>query len=60
MCIRDRLQDDELFYLQSRGIAAADATALLLRGACQEVIAKLPEAAQVWRPLERVMESLAP
>ena len=55
-----QLQDDELFYLQSRGIAAADATALLLRGACQEVIAQLPAAAQAWRPLERVMESLAP
>ena len=55
-----QLQDDELFYLQSRGIAAADATALLLRGACQEVIEQLPSAAKVWRPLERVMESLAP
>ena len=41
-----QLQEDELFYLQSRGIAAADATALLLRGACQEVIAQLPAAAQ--------------
>ncbi len=55
-----QLQDDELFYLQSRGIAAADAAALLLRGACQEVIEQLPGAAQAWRPLERVMESLAP
>jgi Fe-S cluster assembly protein SufD len=55
-----QLQDDELFYLQSRGIAAADSTALLLRGACQEVIAQLPDAAQAWRPLECVMESLAP
>ena len=55
-----QLQDDELFYLQSRGIAAADAAALLLRGACQEVIEQLPGAAQAWCPLERVMESLAP
>ena len=54
-----QLQDDELFYLQSRGIAAADATALLLRGSCQEVITQLPDAAQAWCPLERVMESLA-
>ena len=55
-----QLQEDELFYLQSRGIAAQDAAALLLRGACQEVIEQLPAAAQAWRPLERVMESLAP
>jgi len=55
-----QLQEDELFYLQSRGIAAQDAAALLLRGACQEVIEQLPAASQVWRPLERVMESLAP
>ena len=55
-----QLQEDELFYLQSRGIAAQDAAALLLRGACQEVIEQLPTAAQAWRPLERVMESLAP
>ena len=55
-----QLQEDELFYLQSRGIAAQDAAALLLRGACQEVIEQLPAAVQTWRPLERVMESLAP
>ena len=55
-----QLQEDELFYLQSRGIAAQDAAALLLRGACQEVIEQLPAAAQTWRPLERVMESLTP
>ena len=55
-----QLQDDQLFYLQSRGIAAAEATALLLRGACQEVIEQLPAAAQAWLPLERVMGILAP
>ncbi|MEC7896386.1 MAG: SufD family Fe-S cluster assembly protein [Cyanobacteriota bacterium] len=54
-----QLQEDELFYLQSRGIAASAAAALLLRGACQEVIDQLPAGAQPWRPLERVMEGLA-
>ena len=54
-----QLQEDELFYLQSRGIAASAAAALLLRGACQEVVDQLPAAAQAWRPLERVMEGLA-
>ena len=53
-----QLQEDELFYLQSRGIAASEAAALLLRGACQDVIEQLPAAAQAWQPLNRVMESL--
>ena len=53
-----QLQEDELFYLQSRGIGASDAAALLLRGACQEVIEQLPSLAQAWQPLNRVMESL--
>ena len=54
-----QLQEDELFYLQSRGIAAADAAALLLRGACQEIIEELPPQAGPWKPLERVMNGLA-
>ena len=53
-----QLQEDELFYLQSRGIAASAAAALLLRGACQEVVDQLPVGAQAWRPLERVMEGI--
>ena len=54
-----QLQQDELFYLQSRGIAASDAAALLLRGACQDVIKHLPAPAEAWTPLDRVMEGLA-
>jgi hypothetical protein len=50
-----RLQDDELFYLQSRGIAAAQAARLLLRGYCDEVLAELPGGAAGWQPLERLM-----
>lgn len=46
-----RLQPNELFYLQSRGIDAPQASKLLLRSFCQEVVAQLPEAAQVWNPL---------
>jgi Fe-S cluster assembly protein SufD len=46
-----RLQDDELFYLQSRGIAADQATRLLLRGYCQEILRELPAAAAAWQPL---------
>ena len=55
-----QLQEDELFYLQSRGIAASEAAALLLRGACQEVIEQLPASAQAWQPLDCVMGSLEP
>ena len=50
-----QLQDDELFYLQSRGIAAADAAALLLRGYCQEVVDQLPAAASVWRVMDGLL-----
>jgi len=54
-----QLQDDELFYLRSRGIAADAAAALLLRGVCQEVVDQLPPAALPWAPLQRVMEGLS-
>ncbi|MEB3349324.1 MAG: Fe-S cluster assembly protein SufD [Cyanobacteriota bacterium] len=40
-----RLQADELFYLQSRGIAAADAAQLLQRAFCEEVLRELPGSA---------------
>jgi Fe-S cluster assembly protein SufD len=40
-----RLQQNELFYLQSRGIAADQASKLLLRGYCEEVLRELPAAA---------------
>lgn len=57
-----RLQSEELFYLQSRGIAAADASRLLLRGFCGEVLRELPVAAAIWQPLAMVLaeEALRP
>ena len=45
-----RLQQDELFYLQSRGIAADQAARLLLAGYCQDVLRELPAAAAGWLP----------
>jgi Fe-S cluster assembly scaffold protein SufB len=51
-----RLQDDELFYLRSRGIAADQASRLLLRSFCQEVVTQLPEAAGPWAPLATLLE----
>lgn len=42
-----RLQTEELFYLQSRGIAAAQAAQLLQRAFCEEVLRALPAGAGV-------------
>jgi FeS assembly protein SufD len=50
------LQTDELFYLQSRGIAADQAAALLQRAFCEEVLRELPAAARHWCSLERLLE----
>jgi Fe-S cluster assembly scaffold protein SufB len=46
-----RPRQEQLFYLRSRGIAADQASRLLLRGFCEEVSAELPAAAGVWDPL---------
>ena len=51
-----RLQEDQLFYLQSRGIAADQAAQLLLRAFCDDVLREMPSAARVWMPLARVLE----
>ena len=50
-----RLQQNELFYLQSRGISAAVAAGLLKRGFCKEVLRDLPAAAAWWEPLKRLL-----
>jgi Fe-S cluster assembly protein SufD len=50
-----RLRDDELFYLQSRGIGADQAAALLKRAFCEEVLRDLPNAAAGWNPLAHLL-----
>ena len=50
-----RLQQNELFYLQSRGIAADQASRLLLRGYCDEVLRELPAAAASAHPLQLLL-----
>ena len=50
-----RLQENELFYLQSRGIGADQAARLLLRGYCDEVLRDLPAMASAWQPLARLL-----
>lgn len=50
-----RLRADELFYLQSRGIAAHQAATLLKRAFCEEVLRDLPAAAAGWDPLVHLL-----
>jgi len=50
-----RLQQNELFYLQSRGIGADQASKLLLRGYCDEVLRELPAAAAALNPLRLLL-----
>ena len=53
-----QLQEDELFYLRSRGISASRAASLLLRGYCQDVVDLLPSLAQRWPVITQVLEGL--
>ena len=50
------LQTDELFYLQSRGIGADQASALLRRAFCEEVLRELPAAARACGQLDRLLQ----
>ncbi|SBO44732.1 Fe-S cluster assembly protein SufD [Cyanobium sp. NIES-981] len=50
-----RLEREQLFYLQSRGIGAAQAAALLQRGFCEEVLRALPAAAAAHQPLQTLL-----
>ena len=54
------LQDDELFYLQSRGIDREQASRLLQRGFCEDVLQRLPRAALAWSSLQRLLEIPVP
>lgn len=54
------LQDDELFYLQSRGIGRDQASRLLQRGFCEEILQHLPGTALAWPSLQRLLEIPVP
>tara|TARA_Y100001968_G_C19439672_1_gene761804 strand:+ start:868 stop:2106 length:1239 start_codon:yes stop_codon:yes gene_type:complete len=51
-----QLQEDELFYLKSRGISHKQATKLLLRGYCQEILNTLPVEAKRWKVLQSLLD----
>ena len=53
-----QLQEDELFYLRSRGIESVQATSLLLQGYCQEIIKDLPVEAFRWEVLNQLLKSV--
>ncbi len=53
-----QLQEEELFYLQSRGIKIREATALLLKAYCQEIINKISINSIADLPINNLLESL--
>lgn len=55
-----QLQQDQLFYLRSRGVAADEAAALLLKGYCCEVVDRLPAAAASWLTSSAVNDPARP
>lgn len=52
------LQEDELFYLQSRGIGHDQAAALLKRAFCEDVLRQLPAPARAWQPLHHLLQEI--
>jgi hypothetical protein len=55
-----RLQQEELFYLRSRGLGADQAARLLLEGFCDEILAGLPASASRWEPARALLHPALP
>jgi len=53
-----QLQDEELFYLLSRGIDNEHANSLLLKGYYDEVISQFPKSAGKWKFIEKLMKDI--
>ncbi len=53
-----QLQDEELFYLLSRGIDNKHANSLLLKGYYDEVISHFPKSAGKWNFLEKLIQDI--
>ena len=53
-----QLQEEELFYLQSRGISSNQASYLLLKGYCKEIVDSLPVEASRWQILNKILENI--
>ena len=53
-----QLQDEELFYLLSRGIDNEHANSLLLKGYYDEVISYLPKSSEKWNFVKNLMKDI--
>jgi Fe-S cluster assembly protein SufD len=53
-----QLQDEELFYLLSRGIDNEHANSLLLKGYYDEVISHLPKSSEKWNFVKKLMKDI--
>ena len=53
-----QLQDEELFYLLSRGIDNKHANSLLLKGYYDEVISHFPKSAAKWNFIEKLVQDI--
>ena len=53
-----QLQDEELFYLLSRGIDNEHANSLLLKGYYDEVISNFPKSAEKWNLIEKLIQEI--
>ena len=53
-----QLQDEELFYLLSRGIDNEHANSLLLKGYYDEVISHLPKTSEKWKFIEKLIQDI--
>ncbi len=53
-----QLQQEELFYLQSRGIESKQATNLLLKGFCYDIFENSPVELENWINLDQLLVSL--
>ncbi|WP_269609344.1 Fe-S cluster assembly protein SufD [Prochlorococcus marinus] len=53
-----QLQDEELFYLLSRGIDNKHANSLLLKGYYDEIISNFPKSARKWNFIEKLIQDI--
>ena len=53
-----QLQDEELFYLLSRGIDNKHANSLLLKGYYHEVVNNFPKSAIKWNYIEKLIQDI--
>ncbi len=53
-----QLQEEEVFYMRSRGITTEQATSLLLKGYCKEILDNLPVESHRWEILDKLLKSV--